>query len=260
MTFIPGFAYIPGIHWTVTCRCLLLSVVPTHAPDPLAVDPGPPVSCTAPLPQVTSTQHTMAVFRHLARQGLRILPSSMDGHCLLHSVWSSWKSQVSQLKPIDLETIKMNSFTETANNADKYFGPFNYNSFALFQGLRLYLIQRNYKSMFGELVPHIIANALCVNLNIINEKLRDFEYIPIVPRDGADGAVASLTLHRQGEHYNGVGTVLITTVTVPMEASEMPDLSESSDKSVHTAYAVNDTVVKYDRQQLLQIEWTTLRI
>ena len=85
------------------------------------------------------------------------------------------------------------------------------------------------------------------------DKLRDFEYIPIVPREGADGAVASLTLHRQGEHYNGVGTVPITTVTVPMGASEMPDLSESSDKSVHTAYAVNDTVVKYDRQQLLQI-------
>ena len=83
--------------------------------------------------------------------------------------------------------------------------------------------------MFGDLVPHIIANALCVNLNIIYDKLRDFEYIPIVPRDGADGAVASLTLHRQGEHYNGV------------------------DNSVHTAYAVNDTVLKYDRQQLLQI-------
>ena len=107
--------------------------------------------------------------------------------------------------------------------------------------------------MFGDLVPHITANALCVDLNIINEKLTDFEYIPIVPRDGADGSVASLTLHRQGEHYNGVGTVPITTVTVPMGASEMPDLSESSDKSVHTAYAVNDTVVKYNRKQLLQI-------
>ena len=108
--------------------------------------------------------------------------------------------------------------------------------------------------MFGDLVPHIIANALCVNLSIINEKLRDFEYIPVVPRDGAGGAVASLTLRRQGEHYHGVGTVPITTVTVPMGASEMPDLSESSDKSVHTTYAVNDTVVKYDRRQLLQIE------
>ena len=69
----------------------------------------------------------------------------------------------------------------------------------------------------------------------------------------ADGAVASLTLHSQCQHYNGVGTVPITTVTVPKGALEMPDLSESSDKSVHTAYAVNDTVVKYDRQQLFQI-------
>ena len=57
MTFFPGFAYIPGIHWTVTCQCLLLSVVPAHASDPLAVDPWPQVSSTAPLPQVTSTQH-----------------------------------------------------------------------------------------------------------------------------------------------------------------------------------------------------------
>ena len=110
-------------------------------------------------------------------------------------------------------------YTETTYNADKYFGSFNYNSLALFQGLRLYLIQRHYKSMIGDLVPHIIANALCVNLNIINEKLRYFEYIPAVPRDGADGAVASLTLHLQGKHYNGVGAVPITTVTVPMGAT-----------------------------------------
>ena len=125
---------------------------PAHAPDPLAVDPGPPVSCTAPTApgdqhsaQVglfTNIDHWPWLFRHLARQGLRILPSPMDGHCLLHSVCSSWKSQVSQLKQIDLETIKINIFTETTINADKYFEPFNYNSFALFQGLRLYLIQR----------------------------------------------------------------------------------------------------------------------
>ena len=62
-----------------------------------------------------------------------------------------------------------------------------------------------------DLVPHTIANALCVNLSTINEKLSGFEYILVVPRDGIDGAVASLTLHRQGKHYTGVGTVLTRT-------------------------------------------------
>ena len=59
-------------------------------------------------------------------------------------------------------------------------------------------------------------------------------------------------MHCQGEYYKRVRAAPIT-VTVPMGASEMPDLSESPNRSVHAAYDVNDSVVQYDRQQLLQI-------
>ena len=143
----------------------------------------------------------MAVLRHLARQGLRILPSPMDGHCLLHSVCSSWQSQLSQFKTIDLESIKSDIFIETVTNGENYL-PVMCNSFSLLKGLRSYLLDRHYNSDFGDVVPFAIANALRIKLNIINQRDNQFEYVPVLPRCDA---IASLTLHRQGEHYNGVG-------------------------------------------------------
>ena len=101
----------------------------------------------------------MAALRHLAWRGLRLLPSPMDGHCLLRSVCSSWQSQLSHFRTIDLESIKSNIFIEFLANSENH-TPFLSSHLSLSRGLRYYLIDRLYKSRFGDLVPLAIANAV----------------------------------------------------------------------------------------------------
>ena len=98
--------------------------------------------------------------------------SPADGHCLLHSVVSSWQYQMANrpFVPITLEELKAKIFIETVNNADQYI-PFYLSSDeqSIFKGLDRYLIDRHYDQSFGDLVPVIIANALNLTLHILNE-------------------------------------------------------------------------------------------
>ena len=73
----------------------------------------------------------------------RLLPSPMDGHCLLHSVCSSWQSQLSYFRTIGSESIKSNIFIETLAKSENY-PPFLSCHLSLSRGLRSYLIDRHY--------------------------------------------------------------------------------------------------------------------
>ena len=80
-------------------------------------------------------------------------------------------------------------------NSENY-TPFLSSHLSLSRGLRSYLIDRHYKSRFGDLVPLAIATTLCIKLDILNENDNQLENVPILPRGNA---IASLILHRQGE-------------------------------------------------------------
>ena len=62
----------------------------------------------------------MALTGFLARNGLKLLRSPGDGHCLLHSMVSSWNSQLPSYKAISMDSIKADVFVETIKNADAY--------------------------------------------------------------------------------------------------------------------------------------------
>ena len=185
----------------------------------------------------------MAALRHLARRGLRLLPSPMDGHCLLHIVCCSWQSQLSHFRTIDLESIKSNIFIETVANAENYTSFLSSHLSLSRGGLRSYLIDQHYNFRFGDLVPLTIANTLSVQLDILNENDNQFEYVPILP---CGNAIASLILNRQGEHYNGVGPcrqpvsrapVLIVNPTwVPTPAGTPAAHSKQPIKTASTEY------------------------
>ena len=143
----------------------------------------------------------MALARLLGTTGRRILTSPGDGHCLIHSVSNSWSSQHPSLLPLDLETIKSSIFTEAVNNAHLYV-PFLPTKHSLFEGLRHYLIDKQYNHAFGDLVPLVIANAVSVNLNVFNDKCKNgYDMINLVPRSNS---CISLDLHRSGDHYNAI--------------------------------------------------------
>jgi len=145
----------------------------------------------------------MALASFLTLNGLRILKSPGDGHCLLHSVRNSWSIQLPHLCPIDLEHIKANIYIETINNADDYL-PFlqTSNRTSLFIGLRTYLINKHYNQFFGDIVPTIISNVYKVNLNIFSElPNNNYEKITVLPWIITH---TSVDIHKTNDHYNGI--------------------------------------------------------
>ena len=109
LTLVVWRSTIPGIHWTMTWQCHLLQTVPVRLQCSWSLHSALPVF-RLPLLRVTRWAlftnidlffPAMAALRHLAGRGLRLLPSHMDWHCLLHSVCSSWQSQLSHFRTID---------------------------------------------------------------------------------------------------------------------------------------------------------------
>jgi exonuclease III len=139
----------------------------------------------------------------LTSRGWQINKSKGDGHCLLYSVDSSLCNQFPNFPPVDIETIKARIFIETVKNTE-YYLPFLQTSSksALSAGLGDYLIKKQYNNDFGDLVPCIIANALSIKLNILDEDQTGYvNTVVITPHDQSK---ASLVLHRRSQHYNGI--------------------------------------------------------
>ena len=110
LTLMVWRSTIPGIRWTMTWQCHLLQTVPVRLQCSWPLRSALPVSKRALLrvtrwalfTNIDLSSPAMAALRYLARRGLRLLPCPMDGHCLLHSVCSSWQSQLSYFTTIDL--------------------------------------------------------------------------------------------------------------------------------------------------------------
>lgn len=146
----------------------------------------------------------MALVQTLKNAEFGIVQSPGDGHCLLHSVVSSWKQQFSCLPPIDLECIRALIFIEAISRSARY-TPFLENSGSFITGLRKYLICKHYNQDFGDVVPVIISNSLQVRLDIVNEMFHgNTETITIFPSCRSTGI---LTVHRRGDHYNGLSHI-----------------------------------------------------
>ena len=85
----------------------------------------------------------------------------------------------------------------------------------LLEQQKSYLLHRNYDSDFGDALLLVLANALNIKLNILNETLQHgFDVVPVIPRCNAQ---ASLTLHRQGDHYNGICPIFGADAQSPSE-------------------------------------------
>ena len=92
--------------------------------------------------------------------------SPSDGHCLLHSILSSIAFQNGIV--ITLSELIQAIITETKLDSSEY-DFINGSSCNLWSGLIAYVNEKEYESLFGDLVPHIIANAIFVNIIIVTE-------------------------------------------------------------------------------------------
>ncbi|KAK4318933.1 hypothetical protein Pmani_010027 [Petrolisthes manimaculis] len=146
-----------------------------------------------------------------------VLPTAADGHCLLYSVVSGWNNQQMSRQASEYCTSLGNSIhvltydllwdivrQETRENSSSY-KPFFTESYS--RQVHKYLIEKNYRNEFGDLVPSVICNALNIKLLILKKDSTrySFSYVVVAPFEARpQDDLPTLVLLKSGEHYNGV--------------------------------------------------------
>ncbi|KAK4314433.1 hypothetical protein Pmani_014269 [Petrolisthes manimaculis] len=146
-----------------------------------------------------------------------VLPTAADGHCLLYSVVSGWNNQHMSRQASEYCTSLGNSIhvltydllwdivrQETRENSSSY-KPFFTESYSI--QVHKYLIEKNYRNEFGDLVPSVICNALNIKLLILKKDSTrySFSYVVVAPFEARpQDDLPTLVLLKSGEHYNGV--------------------------------------------------------
>ncbi|KAK4322084.1 hypothetical protein Pmani_007137 [Petrolisthes manimaculis] len=146
-----------------------------------------------------------------------VLPTAADGHCLLYSVVSGWNNQHMSRQASEYCTSLGNSIhvltydllwdivrQETRENSSSY-KPFFTESYS--RQVHKYLIEKNYRNEFGDLVLSVICNALNIKLLILKKDSTrySFSYVVVAPFEARpQDDLPTLVLLKSGEHYNGV--------------------------------------------------------
>ena len=107
----------------------------------------------------------------------RVVKSPGDGHCFIHSAANYLNVNSSMPTPFeDVSVILKHLSDETVHHSDIYVDFIDGNGRgSLQQGLHEYVNNSRYETSFGDLVPISIANALSVNLLIIENNGNQFE-------------------------------------------------------------------------------------
>ena len=178
---------------------------------------------------ITNTSH------FFQSAGLVIAPSPGDGHCLLHSIITSIKSQLSE--DITLESLKNQLYTESVTNISRYLQFTVTGSRGLFSTyMRQYIIYKRYNNEYGDLAPVILANTIGTTIIIINENCdSSFNEVTVTP---SAPTKRKIVVHRKADHYNGC------------------ILHTHQDHKIHTQMTRTNTaapIIKYSSDQLRQL-------
>ena len=134
-----------------------------------------------------------------------ILNTKGDGHCLLQGVYKSWTIHLHHLKDLELHSLKCAIFVEAIINIDRYIvfcEPPQNTNYHFFKDLQRYLLHKQYNSRVVDIVPLMTANALRIQLDIINEISPNNIYTTsLVPSGEYRG---NLMLHLHKDHFSSV--------------------------------------------------------
>ena len=98
--------------------------------------------------------------------------SPADGHCLIHSVVSSVNPQIDNAVYFGVFDILEAIKTETITHMDEYVEFLEAESKDMVWGcMENYVRQKVYVTSYGDLLPFILADALCLNFIVISETI-----------------------------------------------------------------------------------------
>ncbi len=182
----------------------------------------------------------------LEDNGWEIKPSPPDGHCLLHSVITSWGSQLPDLPPISLAALKSNIRREVMSNIDEYLG-FRFNKIKLLDQMERYIKYRKFNSDFGDLVPLILAKYLNVLIRILDTDSSDMVREHLVDPANCN---LSIVIQRRGDHFNGI----IPSYNIGPLSTMVPVMHTLGPESMHDGPEITNE--SFDENAPLPYPWS----
>ena len=131
-----------------------------------------------------------------------ITKSPGDGHCFLHSVVTSLNAQLPKLRPLDKTTLTCKLDDETLFNAKQYCGVMGSGK-TLLKELNDYVVNRVYDTLFGDIVPNIVANALGIGFVIVYVSQQGKLCVNVVTSRNENNTYW-VVLYKSGTHYDAV--------------------------------------------------------
>ena len=136
--------------------------------------------------------------------------SPADGHCFMHSLVSCINSRMTTMTPCDNRTLFKHLRSEIVTNSAYYLSLIKGGTYSdLHAGMEMYICYRQYRTGFGDLVPYIMANALNMNIFIIELFHGEYMVKRIFPRESASdttrlysGDIRDIFLFKTEEHYD----------------------------------------------------------
>ncbi len=130
-----------------------------------------------------------------------IKKSPPDGHCLMHSIVSSFNSQLPHLKSPTLTSLKADLRNHIHQHFTEYF-IYGFNEHRIKLQLKKYIVDKDFDSDLVDIAPLIFARLLRVRVEILdtdrNGTATSHSFDPPTPTPDC------IRLHRRGMHYNGI--------------------------------------------------------
>ena len=129
---------------------------------------------------------------------------NLDGHCLLHSVIYGMKNQLSVQRTCDLIEIAELIRHETISNIDLYVSFLLQGTRAiLLSQMNMYIYDKMYDTRYGDMLPLVLCNALCLNLIILSQTASGYDIRTVVGRS-SNNPCKYLLVHKYEDHYDGI--------------------------------------------------------
>ena len=150
-----------------------------------------------------------------------ICKSPADGHCFIYSVLSNLNSRVDPDNVIHYDFL-VNALEKEVVDNWQFYVPFINGSSVdrLLDGMNAYVYHKKYDTPFGDMVPHVIANALKTPIVIVHRYVDTLGVSAVSQRGKHPSDITSYVfVFKTGKHYDGLTHVSCNSESAVLNGS-----------------------------------------
>ena len=176
--------------------------------------------------------------------------SPADGHCFLHSVVRSSNAQHVNNVWLTLATLKRKFRRQVVDYSNKYMGfLIGSTKEMLMWGSNDYIDRKHYNTKFGDLVPMIVADALHMDILIVENHGSVEECKLIESESHYKKSTRTVIVYKRNDHYDSI----VYKYSVSNVVSEVRSCADTQDQQLQDVDNVCSTLFqdgKCDRDEL----------